>query len=105
MTSSRRSACNWAGWIGAVVLVIGAGLGIKYAYDQRWFELPPAGSRLALMSLGGFALIGAGEWVFRRDQRRRRRRTVRRGRRDALPRRLRGTRVPTSSTSRRRRSS
>src|SRR5439155_17417698 len=25
-----------AGWVGAIVLVIGAGLGIKFAYDQGW---------------------------------------------------------------------
>ena len=57
---------RWAGWVGAVVLVIGAGLGIKYAYDQGWFELVPASLRLAMMSLGSFALIGAGEWVRRK---------------------------------------
>src|SRR5438067_2347011 len=28
---------KWAGWIGAVVLVIGAALGIKYAYDAGLF--------------------------------------------------------------------
>ena len=60
---------KWAGWVGAVVVVLGAAFGIKYAYDQRWFEvLPPAG-RLMLMSLGGFALIAAGEWVYRRVHR------------------------------------
>jgi uncharacterized membrane protein len=57
---------RWAGWVGAVVLVIGAGLGIKYAYDQGWFSLLPAALRLAMMSLGSFALIGAGEWVRRK---------------------------------------
>jgi len=57
---------RWAGWIGAVVLVIGAGLGIKYAYDQGWFSLLPPALRLAMMSLGSFALIGAGEWVRRK---------------------------------------
>src|SRR5215212_10199306 len=50
---------KWAGWIGAVVVVIGAGLGIKFAYEQGWFEILPPAARLALMSLGGFALIGA----------------------------------------------
>jgi uncharacterized membrane protein len=34
---------KWAGWIGAIVLVIGAALGIKYAYDQGWLGgLPPS---------------------------------------------------------------
>src|SRR5256885_1687520 len=57
---------KWAGWVGAVVVVIGAAMGIKFAYDQHWFEvLPPAG-RLAMMSLFAFGLIGAGEFVYRR---------------------------------------
>ena len=60
---------KWAGWVGAVVVVIGAGLGIKYAYDQGWFEILPPAGRLALMSLGAFALIGAGEFVYRRIHR------------------------------------
>jgi uncharacterized membrane protein len=57
---------KWAGWVGAVVVVIGAGLGIKFAYEQGWFEILPPAGRLALMSLAGFGLIGAGEYVFRR---------------------------------------
>lgn len=57
---------KWAGWVGAVVLVIGAGLGIKFAYDQGWFGGLPPGLRLIFMSLVGFALIAAGEWVYRR---------------------------------------
>src|SRR5439155_1978197 len=32
-----------AGWIGAVVLVFGAALGVKFVYDQHWFAaVPPA---------------------------------------------------------------
>jgi uncharacterized membrane protein len=57
---------KWAGWVGAVVLVIGAALGIKYAYDQGWFLAIPTTVRVALMALGGCALIAAGEWVYRR---------------------------------------
>lgn len=57
---------KWSGWIGAVVVVIGVALGIKYAYDQKWFEILPPAGRLALMSLAAFALIGAGEIVYRR---------------------------------------
>jgi uncharacterized membrane protein len=60
---------KWAGWVGAIVLVVGAGLGIKFAYDQGWFGAIPAGARLVLMSLAGFGLIGAGEWVLRRVNR------------------------------------
>ena len=45
---------KWAGWIGAVVVVIGAGLGIKFAYEQGWFNiLPPAGAAGADVA-GGF---------------------------------------------------
>src|SRR5438477_398118 len=57
---------KWAGWIGAIVLVIGAALGIKYAYDSGLFPTISPAARLILMSLGGFGLIAAGEWVFRK---------------------------------------
>src|SRR5437867_1529075 len=57
---------KWSGWVGAVVVVIGVALGIKYAYDQNWFGILPPAARLALMSLAAFALIGAGEVVYRR---------------------------------------
>src|SRR5438552_2397986 len=30
-----------AGWIGAIVLVIGAALGVKFVYDQHWFHAVP----------------------------------------------------------------
>jgi uncharacterized membrane protein len=57
---------KWAGWIGAIVLAFGVGLGIKFAYEQGWLGHLPVEVRLFLMSLGGFALIGAGEVVYRR---------------------------------------
>ena len=57
---------KWAGWIGAIVLVIGAALGIKYAYDQGLFPTISPSARLLMMSVGAFGLIGAGEWVFRK---------------------------------------
>lgn len=57
---------KWAGWIGAVVLVIGAALGVKYAYDNHWFGHLPPSMKLALIVSAGFGLIGAGEVVFRR---------------------------------------
>ena len=59
---------KWAGWIGAVVLVFGAAFGIKYAYDQQWFDVLPPAARLLLMSFGGIALLAAGEVVYRRIQ-------------------------------------
>ncbi len=60
---------KWAGWVGAVVLAIGAALGIKFAYDQGWFGLVSPAVRLGLMSLGGVALLAAGEIVYRRVNR------------------------------------
>jgi uncharacterized membrane protein len=57
---------KWAGWIGAIVLAIGAGLGIKFAYEQGWLGHLPVEVRLFLMSLVGFALLAAGEVVYRR---------------------------------------
>jgi uncharacterized membrane protein len=61
---------KWVGWIGALVFVIGAALGVKYAYDQGWFtNLIPNWLWLTLIASAGFALIGAGEWVFRKINR------------------------------------
>ncbi len=60
---------KWAGWVGAVVLTIGAALGIKFAYDQHWFELVSPAARLVLMSLASAALLAAGEVVYRRVNR------------------------------------
>src|SRR5262249_23168622 len=57
---------RWAGWIGSIVLVIGIGLGIKFAYDNGWFGHLPVPVRLLLMSLVGVALLAAGEIVYRR---------------------------------------
>ena len=57
---------KWSGRIGAVVLVIGAALGIKYAYDQGWFGGIPDGFKVAMMLLAGMGLIGAGEYVLRK---------------------------------------
>lgn len=55
-----------AGWAGAIVVGIGAALGIKFAKDQGWLGNVPPAAWLALMSLGGLALIAAGEVVYRR---------------------------------------
>ncbi len=57
---------KWAGWVGAVVLVIGAGLGIKFGYDQGWFAVVPPIVRLGLLALAGLGLIAVGEWVYRK---------------------------------------
>ena len=57
---------KWAGWIGAVVLLIGAALGVKYAFDQHWFAALPVWIWPSIIAAVGFALIGAGEWVTRK---------------------------------------
>lgn len=62
----RTVGLKWAGWAGAVVLVMGAALAVKYAYDQGWLGGLPAVYRLIMMYIGGFSLIGAGEYVYRR---------------------------------------
>src|SRR5690606_29616517 len=54
-----------AGWVGALVLVIGAALGIKFGYEH-WVVRLPAEVRLATLAAFGFGLIAAGEWVYRR---------------------------------------
>lgn len=60
---------NWTGWIGALVLVVGAALGIKYGYEQGWFSGMPKSVRLGFCFSAGLALLGVGEWVDRRVNR------------------------------------
>ena len=55
-----------AGWVGAIVLVIGAGLGIDFAYRQGWFAAVSPAVRVGLLVAAGAGLIGAGEVVYRR---------------------------------------
>jgi len=62
----QKIGLKWAGWVGAVVLMIATGLGIKFAYDNGWFGTIPVGLKLLLMWAGSAGLIGLGEWVFRR---------------------------------------
>ncbi len=60
---------NWTGWVGAIVLVIGAALGIKYAYDSGWLAGLPKEVRLGLCFAGGLGLLGVGEWIDRKINR------------------------------------
>ena len=57
---------RWAGWLGAVIVVIGAALAVKYAYDAGWLGRAPPELRLAGMAGGALGLLAAGEWAFRR---------------------------------------
>lgn len=52
--------------VGALAIVVGAGLFLKYAYDQGWMgRVPPLG-KCALAAAFGFVLLGCGEWARRR---------------------------------------
>ena len=55
-----------AGWIGAIVVVIGAAMGVKFAYDQGWLGGLPDTVKLGFFYAIGIALIGAGEVIYRR---------------------------------------
>jgi uncharacterized membrane protein len=57
---------RWSGWVGAIVLVIGAGLGIDFAWRQGWFAIVSPAARVAGLTAIGVGLIGAGEVVYRR---------------------------------------
>jgi uncharacterized membrane protein len=54
------------GIAGAVILVVAAGLFLKFGWDQGWFRPAPA-ARVALGVVAGFGLLGLGEWARRRE--------------------------------------
>ena len=62
----RTIGLKWAGWIGAVVLVIGAAFGVKFIYDHHWFGQVPPAVWLSLIFIAGLSLIGVGEVIYRR---------------------------------------
>ena len=47
-------------------MLIGAALGVKYAFDQHWFAALPVWIWPSIIAACGFALIGAGEYVYRK---------------------------------------
>ena len=49
-----------------MILLIGAALGVKYAFDQHWFASLPIWIWPSIIAACGFALIGAGEYVYRK---------------------------------------
>jgi uncharacterized membrane protein len=49
--------------VGVVVLVLGIGYFLKYAFEQQWIQPP---MRLAMAYLAGLGLLAAGEWQRRR---------------------------------------
>ncbi|MBL8759961.1 MAG: DUF2339 domain-containing protein, partial [Phycisphaerae bacterium] len=56
---------RWYAVVGAVVLVIGVGMGLKWAYDAGLLRLPPA-MRCLSGGVFGAVLIGAGSWLRKR---------------------------------------
>lgn len=54
---------KWMNWVGIVMLLVGVGFFLKYAYDNAW--IGPKG-RLAIGTLFGIASIGLGERFRRR---------------------------------------
>ncbi|MEM8875124.1 MAG: DUF2339 domain-containing protein [Planctomycetota bacterium] len=65
-TLEQTIGLKLAGWIGALVVVVGAAMGVKFAHDAGWFGKTPPELRMVLLALAGFGLIGAGEWVYRK---------------------------------------
>jgi len=55
---------KWLAWVGIVMVLIGVGFFLKYAYDNNW--IGPEG-RLALGAFAGIAAVIAGERFRRRD--------------------------------------
>ena len=65
-TLEQAIGLRWTGWVGAIVVVIGAGLAIDFAYRQGWFATVPPVVRVAVLVAVAAALIAAGEVVYRR---------------------------------------
>jgi uncharacterized membrane protein len=55
---------TWLNWVGIVMLLVGVGLFLKYAYDNAW--IGPKG-RLAIGAILGMIALGLGERFRRRD--------------------------------------
>ena len=64
----EKLGSRWAVWVGGVALALGGIFLVRYSIEQNL--LSPA-TRIALGGLFALALIGAGEWLRRREQRRR----------------------------------
>ena len=55
-----------AGWIGAIIVAIGAAMGVKFAYDQGWLGNVPPEVKLGMLYAAALAVIGLGEWAYRK---------------------------------------
>lgn len=61
----QRVGARWYAVLGASILIVGVGLGFKWAYDAGLLRIPPAW-RCLLGAGFGFALLGAGEALRKR---------------------------------------
>lgn len=55
---------NWAGWIGAIVFVLGVLFFLKYAWDQGWIRPTPT-MRIVAAIVTGLVISGIGERMHR----------------------------------------
>lgn len=55
-----------AAWVGALLVMIGVGVFVKYAYDNLWLARLGAGGRYALATAGAAVLLVMGEVALRR---------------------------------------
>jgi uncharacterized membrane protein len=55
-----------AGWIGAIIVAIGAAMGVKFAYDQGWLGNVPPELKLGMLYAAALAVVGLGEWAYRK---------------------------------------
>ncbi len=63
---NEMDAMQWMSWVGAVLVMIGAGFGLKYAIEEQY--LGPTG-RVALGILGGVAMFVGAAYAMKKDYR------------------------------------
>lgn len=57
---------RWMAWVGAIAVVIGIGLFIKFAYDEGWLRFVSLSMRCAMAAAFGAVLIVCGEIALRK---------------------------------------
>lgn len=60
---------RWMAWVGALAVVVGIGLFIKFAYDEGWLRGVSIAMRCALSAAFGLVLLAVGEVALRRISR------------------------------------
>ncbi len=53
-------------WVGAMAVVVGIALFMKWAYDEGWLRVVSVAMRCAMSAVFGMALLGAGEVALRK---------------------------------------